>query len=205
MPPRNARMADRCEPLPIVQLVDGDLLLRPYRTDDAPALYAAVRESVESIARWLPWCHAGYTEADATSWIAHCAEAWGAENEYTFAIFDAARAQLLGSVGLSQRDRTHNFAGLGYWTRESARGRGIAARAGRMVAAFGFNDVRLGRIEILAAVANRASCRTAEAIGGRFEGIARNRLITPQGLADAAVYALIPSDYAEAQSCAISS
>lgn len=189
-------MADVAGALPPIELALGELVLRPYRADDAPALHAGVRESIESVGRWLPWCHAGYSEADGASWIAHCAEAWSRGDQYTFAIFDIASAEFLGAVGLSQRNREHNFAGIGYWIRESARGRGLAARAGRTVAAFGFDQIKLSRIEILAAVGNHASRRTAENIGASFEGIARNRLSVREGLVDAAVYALIPQDRA---------
>jgi len=184
-------MADAAGALPPIELALDELVLRPYRPGDALALYAGVRESIESVGRWLPWCYAGYSEADSAVWIAHCAETWIKGDQYTFAIFDAASAEFLGAVGLSQRNREHNFAGIGYWIRESARGRGLAACAGRAVAAFGFDRIKLTRIEILAAVGNRASRRTAENIGANFEGIARNRLSTPGGLVDAAVYALI--------------
>ena len=202
--PLNASMVESVEPIPAAELRAEGLLLRAYRKDDAAALYSAVRESLASIGRWLPWCHAGYSEADSVAWIAHCSGEWTRGEMYTFAIFDSVGAEFLGAVGLSHRNREHNFAGIGYWVRESKRGRGIAARAGKLVAAFGFDRVKLTRIEILAAIDNHASRRTAENIGGRLEGIARNRLATPQGVVDAAVYALIPSDYA-AQMRAISS
>lgn len=187
-------MADTLAAIPSTQLVADGLLLRPYRADDALALYAAVQESIESVGRWLPWCHAGYSTADASAWIAHCEEAWVTGDQYTFAIFDDTTQKFLGAAGLSHRVREHNFASIGYWVRESARGRGIAARAGRAVATFGFDTIKLTRIEILAAADNQASRRSAENIGARFETIARNRLSTPQGIVDAAVYALIPSD-----------
>ncbi len=179
-----------------IELRDGALVLRPYRLEDAAQLYAAAHESIESVGRWLPWCHAGYTEADSLAWINYCASAWADGSQYTFAIFDQPSECLLGAAGLSQRNRTHNFAGLGYWIRSSAQGRGIAARAGRVLAKFGFAQIQLGRVEILAAAENVPSRRTALNIGARFEGIARNRLRIPGDAraVDAAVYALIPSD-----------
>lgn len=180
------------------------LLLRPYRPEDAPDLHAAARESVASVGYWLPWCHSAYSEADAREWIAHCEGMWSKGDQYTLAIFDGDW-RFLGAAGLSHRDREHNFAGIGYWVRESARGHCVAARAGRRVAKFGFDAVKLTRIEIIAAVANHASRRTAKKIGARFESIARNRLVTPQGTVDAAIYALTPADYTAAQIRAISS
>jgi RimJ/RimL family protein N-acetyltransferase len=198
-------MADEQAATAPTQLVAGGLLLRPYRPEDVSALYTAVRESVASIGRWLPWCHDGYSETDAGAWIAHCSEAWSKGDHYTFAIFGAESQRFLGAVGINHRNPEHNFASIGYWVRESARGQGIAARAGRLVVKFGFDAAKLTRIEIVAAVDNLASRRTAENIGARFEGIACNRLSTPLGIVDAAMYALTPSDYAEAQIRAMSS
>lgn len=171
-----------------------ELLARPYRAQDAPALHAAVRESIDSLSRWLDWCHPGYALADAGQWIDVCAGGWRSGEQYAFAVFEAATTRFVGAVGISQRNRRYNFAGIGYWTRESARGRAIAARVGLHVAAFGFGRLGLGRIEILAAVDNVASRRTAERIGAQFEGVQRRRLRAGDRTFDAATYALIPAD-----------
>lgn len=173
-----------------------ELLARPYRAEDAPALHAAVRESTDSLSRWLDWCHAAYALADAEQWIDVCASGWQSGEQYAFAVFEAATARFVGAVGISQRHRRYNFAGIGYWTRESARGRAIVARVAPHVAAFGFDRVGLGRIEILAAVDNLASRRTAERIGARFEGVQRRRLRAGSATFDAATYSLIPADMA---------
>ncbi len=174
----------------------GDVIARPYRDDDAPALLAAVRESVASVGRWLPWCTAEYGEQHAADWIKHCHTTWASGDQFVFAIFDVKRT-LLGAVGLNHRNREHNFASVGYWIRESARGRGVTARVARRVIRFGFEHVRLTRIEIVAAVENVASRRTAEHAGARFEGIQRNRLAVRDKVFDAAMYAVIPADIAD--------
>jgi len=181
------------EPIPDSIELSGDgLLLRPYRPEDSPVLAAAVRESAELVGAWLPWCHADYSEAEADEWIAHCAVGWRGGEHYAFAAFDAATAQFLGSVGLNQRNRAHNFMNLGYWVRTSQQGNGIAARAARLVAAFGFGHVGLTRIEIIAALNNRASRSVAEKSGATFEAVARNRLVDRGKPIDGAVYALVP-------------
>lgn len=171
----------------------GDVVARPYRDDDAPALLAAVRESVESVGRWLPWCTADYGEQHAIDWIRHCQQSWTNGDQFAFAIFDA-NDEFLGAVGLSHRNREHNFASIGYWIRESARGRNLGSRVARHVIRFGFDEVRLTRIEIVAAVQNVASRRTAEKTGARFEGIQRNRLAVGEKVFDAAMYAAVPND-----------
>lgn len=171
-----------------------ELLARPYRAGDAPALAQAVLESFASLSPWLDWCHAGYGLDDARQWIDVCERGWASGEQYPFAVFDQSDSRFLGAVGITQRNRRYNFAGIGYWIRESARGRAIASRVARRVAAFGFEQVGLTRIEILAAVDNMPSRRTAECVGARFEGVQRNRLCAGERVFDAATYSLIPAD-----------
>jgi len=182
------------EPVPGSTDLSGDgLLLRPYRPEDSSALGQAVRESVGSVGVWLPWCHAGYGDAEADAWITHCAQGLRSGEHFVFAAFDAVANQFLGAAGLNQRNREHNFMNLGYWVRTSQKGNGVAVRAVRLVSRFGFEQVGLTRIEIVTALDNRASRRVAEKSGAALEGIARNRLVDRGNPIDAALYALVPA------------
>ena len=178
-------------PAPVEIRTDG-LLLRPYVDDDAPQLFAAVQESIGSVGRWLPWCRAEYTAADACAWIALCNQEWASGEHFAFAIFDARDGAFVGAVGLNQRNRVHNFMSLGYWTRQSRQGGDITRRAAWRVVEFGFRDVCLTRIEIIIQPENAASRRVAEALGAQFEVIARNRIFGAGTASDGAVYALAP-------------
>jgi RimJ/RimL family protein N-acetyltransferase len=177
-----------------LECIEGVLQLRPWRTEDAPALRDAVQESVASVGRWLPWCHDGYGLDEAQAWITHCREGWAADEHFAFGIFERHGGTLLGSVGLNQRNRIHRNAALGYWVRQSRQGQGIAWQAARLAARFGFDTLGLVRIEIVALPDNHASRRTAEKTGARFEAIARQRLWVRDEARDAALYALIPND-----------
>jgi RimJ/RimL family protein N-acetyltransferase len=101
---------------------------------------------------------------------------------------------LLGATGLNRIDSVGRWANLGYWLRTDAAGCGLATEAAAAVARFGFEDLRLRRIEIVADVENFASRRVAEKIGAALEGIARNRASIGDRRRDAAVYSLIPGD-----------
>jgi RimJ/RimL family protein N-acetyltransferase len=177
-----------------LELGDDRRRLRPWREGDDEALFDAVRESVGRVGRWLPWCHAGYGRNDAAAWIAHCQAGWNSGKHFAFAVFDVATGELLGGVGLNQRNRVHRHANLGYWVRESRQRQGVAAAAAGWVARFGFQQLGLVRIEIVIQPDNRASRRTAEKTGAKFEGIARHRLCIGEQSHDAAVYALIGED-----------
>lgn len=173
-------------------IADGSLLLRPYGAGDAPALQAAAEESVATVGRWLPWCHAGYGLDESRAWIERCIAGWRDGSQFDFAVFDDGT--FAGGFGINRVDPLHRNGNLGYWLRESRQRHGLAARAGRLAAAFAFAQLGLVRLEIISAVDNQPSRRTAEAIGARFECIARNRLMAGEAPVAAAVYGLVPQD-----------
>lgn len=176
----------------LVELSSDHVLLRPYRVEDASVVFIAATESVDTVGRWMPWCHAGYTEAESVAWIEKCQAAWQSGEAYEFAMFDSAN-EYVGGAGLNQFDRLHNLANLGYWVRQSRQSRGLATDAVRILARFGFETLRLTRIEIVAASENVASRRVAEKAGAQLECLARNRLVIHGVPLVAAVHSLVPT------------
>ena len=97
-------------------------------------------------------------------------------------------------VGINFINRVHQFANLGYWVRTSAAGRGVATRATKLAARFGFAELGLNRIEIVAAVDNIASQRVAERAGAVREGILRHRLSINGVPHNAVLFSLVAGD-----------
>lgn len=186
---RGAEPADTAMP---PQLIEKDLLLRPFAATDAPAFVGAARESVESVGRWLPWCVPGYGEDDALRWFAHCERERWQGDAFAFGVFDRRDGQLLGGAGLNRIAHDHHFANLGYWVRRSRQGQGIATACTRSLAAFGFGTLGLSRVEIVVAVGNQASIAVARKAGALHEGIARNRLHLHGRAHDAHMFSLVP-------------
>jgi ribosomal-protein-serine acetyltransferase len=178
-----------------VELTDGSIVARIYRADDVPRLFEAVRESIAEIAPWLPWCHENYSIEESREFVMSRSKSAQGDEHYSFAVFgkDDPR-RLLGGVGLNFINRVHQFANLGYWVRTSAAGAGVASKAARLVAQFGFEQLGLQRIEILTAVSNIASQRVAENIGALREGILRKRLLIRGEPQDAVMFSLVRED-----------
>ena len=177
------------------ELSDGQILIRPFRAEDTSAVYEAVRESIAEVSKWLPWCHPDYRIEETEAFIMSREEGWKNEAEYSFGIFDARTGKFLGGVGLNQINRVHQMGNLGSWVRTSAAGRGIASSAARMVARFGLEELKLKRIEILAAVENNASQRAAEKAGALREGVLRKRLLIKGEALDAVLFSLVAEDF----------
>lgn len=174
----------------------GDIFVRPFSSDDAPALYATVRGSIASLSALFPWCHAGYSPADAEARVARCIEAWERLSEFPFGIFSSNSSELLGCAGLSHINRTYRSANIGYWVGEPYRRRGTAVNAASLVASFGFEELGLVRLEIVTLPHNLASQRVAERLGATREVEALNTLEFQGQPIAAVVYSLIPEDMA---------
>jgi ribosomal-protein-serine acetyltransferase len=144
----------------------------------------------------MPWCNADYSIADSDTWITLCQKNWQSGADRDFGIFDVNSGDLLGCVGINQINSTHNFGNLGYWVRASCAGRGVATNAARLAAQFGFRDLRLSRLEVVARIDNAASRRVAEKLGCQFECIARHRILFNGSSLDAALYSLLPHEIA---------
>jgi len=164
--------------------------IRPYRVEDAHALWAAARESQPEIFPWLEWCHPEYSLADAEWWCNSRAALAAAGQEYSFVI-SAPDGGFLGGCGLNQINRIHRIANLGYWVRTSSTGRGVAAEAVRQLCRFAFENTDLVRLEIVCAVGNQRSQRVAEAAGAVREGVLRSRLLLHGRAVDAVMHSLV--------------
>jgi len=170
--------------------------IRPYQPGDASLIYAAARESMADIYPWMPWCHPGYTLEESEKWLETCLVEREASRAFDFAVYDQNTRQFLGAVAINQLHPLHQFANLGYWVRSSCTGHGLAVTAVRLCARFGFDELKLKRLEILTAVGNVRSQRVAEKSGAMREGVLRRRLNIGEVWHDAVVFSLIPEDYA---------
>jgi len=177
-----------------IELTDGMIVLRPANPDHAARLYVAIRESLDDLRPWMSWACDGHSIEDTQSWLDMQPEQWVQDRAYEFVIRDAATGDVLGACGLNNVNRAFRMANLGYWVRSAVTGRGIATRATRLLAQFAFSRLDLVRVEILAAVGNKASQRVAIKAGATREGTLRNRSVTGTLVRDAVMHSLVPSD-----------
>jgi RimJ/RimL family protein N-acetyltransferase len=176
-------------PMNKMQITDGKILLRPAEMKDAKQMFAAVRESMNELGAWIPW---NYSLGESKNWIKTCQKGRKDGTAYDFAITDARDGTILGDCGLNDIRKSDKTANLDYWVRTGRVKHGIATAAALLLADFGFKELKLNRIEILAAVENQASLRVAEKVGAVREGILRNRLLLHGKIHDAVIFSLIP-------------
>lgn len=178
-----------------IELTDGVALLRPFRLEDAKPLHKAVRDSLADLKPWMSWASDAYSFEDAVDFIRISRARWEERTLYAFAITDAESGEVLGGCSLSHKHPVYHFCNLGYWVWSSRHGEGMAGRAAKLAARFGFEHGGLIRVEIVMAAGNDRSRRVAEKVGAHYEGILRNRMVVGKAVYDAHMYSLLPSDF----------
>jgi RimJ/RimL family protein N-acetyltransferase len=174
-------------------LRDRELLLRPSRESDAPAIRKLY--SVPDIRRWMGWDDQMPDEAEAQANIARAARAWEEGTWAVFRIADAPTDEVIGGINL--RLGEHDSAEISYFLRPSARGRGLATRAVRLVARWAFDELAIERLEVRVHPENAPSRQVAERAGFTREGVERASRAWPDGTRfDSIVYSLLRSDFA---------
>jgi len=174
-------------PWPDPPLADEVVTLRPWRVADVPAKVAAFHDPVfQHFSDWAP-----LTEAAAREHLAELEHGRRQGVQLDLAIVDAA---MLGGVSLYGLDRTQGRAAIGYWLAPAARGRGVATRAVRLLAAWAFAEVGVARLELTCGPDNVASQRVAERCGFTREGLLRSHLPFKGGRRDTVLYSLLASD-----------
>lgn len=176
-------------PLPATGLVDGAIALRPWHDADVPAMTEACRDP--EIQRWT-MVPDDYEEADARAYIAAARERRQAGSALELAVVDADDpGAVLGSVALMRIDAARTLAEIGYWIAPTARGRGVAVRAVRLLSDWGLRGLGIARIELQPYVGNVASQRVAERAGYVRERILPGGYESKRGPVDVVLFALV--------------
>jgi RimJ/RimL family protein N-acetyltransferase len=181
------------------RLEGARVVVRPFEREDVPALRAAIEESREHIAPWLPWARAHQTPEETLDFVAKQKGHWIARESFGAGVFLKEGGALLGGVGLHPRDwRVPSFE-IGYWLRLGATGRGYMREAVAVVSRLAFDVLHAERVLIRCDARNERSRRVAEMSGYTFEGRTRRDARDPSGgLRDTLHFSLLREEYAAA-------
>jgi RimJ/RimL family protein N-acetyltransferase len=146
------------------------LLLRPWRPDDAPALRAAIDESLDALRPWISWAPQEPTPLPVlAARLAGYAADFRDGVRWRYAVLDRESRHLLGGASL------HPYPGpgaleVGYWVRSSQHRRGIARTAAAALTRHAFQARGVDRAEIWCDPGNGPSAAVARALGFAHAG-----------------------------------
>lgn len=178
--------------MPLELKADRDVVLRPLRLKHATTLFALTRENDRWLRRWLPWLDSVTKPEHTRTFITRMRELERTGVALTFTIWH--RDELVGIAGFNWIDRANRSATMGYWLAEGAGGQGVMTKAVKALMEHAFGTLDLHRIEIRAAVRNRASRAIPERLGFRHEGTVRQAEWLYDKAVDHAIYGRLATD-----------
>ena len=141
------------------------LLLRPWSPDDAPALRAAIDESLDALRPFITWAaNEPATLEQTRARLAQYAADFAGASRWRYAVVHRGTGELLGGASL------HPYPGpgaleVGYWVRTSWTRRGIAGAAAAALTRHAFRAHAAERVEIWCDPENAASRQVAQSLG----------------------------------------
>lgn len=172
--------------------------LRAPEPRDFPA-WAALREQSRAfLTPWEPtWPPDDLTRSAFRRRLRRYADEMAEDEAYPFLLFRAGDHRLMGGLTLGNvRRGVAQAATLGYWMGQPYAGHGHMRRAVAAACDFGFDTLRLHRIEAACIPANAASRALLERAGFRPEGMARAYLKINGAWEDHLLFARLESDRA---------
>ena len=173
--------------------VDNQLRLSIICLSDAREIFKVVDENRIYLRKTLPWLDEVNSLDEQISYISHCISDYELHKGIMYSIlFDG---DIIGTMGLNSIDYENRSCAVGYWVSEEFAGKGIATRCCSRLIDHCFDDLNLHRFVLEASIENIASCRVAEKLGLRLEGVTKDREWLYDRFLDANLYAVTKPDW----------
>ena len=176
-----------------LRLMGRRVVLRPLVFTDWLAVhdYAGRPETC----RFLQWGPNTPEETRAFVGDAVAAMAQHRRERFELAIVERREGRLIGACGLRVESEQHRRGVIGYVLHPRWWGQGCGTEAARLLCGFGFEVLRLHRIEATCDPHNRASARVLQKCGMRWEGRLREHMRLHAGWRDSDVYGLLAAEW----------
>lgn len=180
--------------LPVLET--EDLILRKPRMKDAAEMYAYASDP--EVARYVLW-EPHSSVSDTRAFIRDLRRRIHGGYPSSWVITLRTSGRVIGTIGFMWYSAENSSAELGYSLSRSYWNHGYATQALKAVIDSSFRSLPVNRLEAQHDVRNPASGRVMEKCGLRQEGILRNRIRNKGKYVDVALWAVLRSDYDQAQ------
>lgn len=173
-------------------LTSQRLILRPFLLTDIKRIQQLANDSaVVDMTSNVPYpCHEKMVE----NWIKNHKKAFKSGSSLILAIVVAENNCLIGSISLLDISSFHQRAEIGYWLGNQFWQKGYATEATKKLLEYGFNQLKLNRIEGRCMARNQASAKVMLKAGLKFEGERKQQMNIHNRLEDIHYFGLVNED-----------
>ena len=174
------------------ELLTERLTLRKMLVSDTQDMFEyASRSDVTRYLTWLPHSDRAYTR----EYLQYLGNRYAAGMFYDWAIVYEPDGKMVGTCGFTSFNCASDSAEVGYVLNPDYWGRGIAGEALERVLQFGFEELKLHRIEARFMKENERSRRVMERAGMTFEGYLRDAMLVKGSYVTVGICSILRSEW----------
>lgn len=178
-----------------IHKIDEDLALKLIELRDAEKVFDLTNNSRDYLREWLPWLDATTKLDDTKEYITLSLKGFAENRSITTVIL--YKGQIVGVASYNSIDWTNKVAYIGYWLGKQFQGNGIMTRVAKALTDYAFNELKINKVEIRAAVENKKSRGIPERLGFVNEGCIRQAEWLYDHYVDHAVYGMLAEEWKE--------
>ncbi|MBE6627633.1 MAG: GNAT family N-acetyltransferase [Ruminococcaceae bacterium] len=168
------------------------LTMRKMLVADTADMYDyACRQDVTKYLTWNPHPDRAYTK----EYLQYLGSRYAVGMFYDWAIIYDHDSKMVGTCGFTSFNCTSDSAEVGYVLNPDYWGKGIAVEALTGVLRFGFEELKLHRIEAKFIEENKRSLRVMEKVGMTFEGVLREGMLVKGKYVNVGVCSILRSEW----------
>ncbi|MCC5894717.1 MAG: GNAT family N-acetyltransferase [Alkalibacterium sp.] len=175
--------------------INDQISLKLKDFHDTEELYALIDSSRDHLKEWMPWAMYTKDENDVASRTQQSLLDFAHQKGMHYVII--VDDHIVGSVSLKQFNWTVKSAEIGYWIAPEFQGKGIMTKAVKALLVYGFDYLKLNKLEVWAAAENKRSRSIPERLDFVEEGRRRANEYIDEKYFDMILYGLLKSEWEE--------
>ena len=168
------------------------LTMRKMLVADTADMYDyACRQDVTKYLTWNPHPDRAYTK----EYLQYIGGRYAVGMFYDWAVIYDHDCKMVGTCGFTSFNCSCDSAEVGYVLNPDYWGKGIAVEALKQVLKFGFEELKLHRIEAKFIEENKRSLRVMEKVGMTFEGVCREGMLVKGKYVNVGICSILRSEW----------
>ncbi|QTH41196.1 GNAT family N-acetyltransferase [Cohnella sp. LGH] len=176
--------------LPILQT--ERTILRKIRIDDVDDIFEYSSNS--EVSKYTTW-YMHQSKSDTQKFVESVIDKYRERKIAPWGIEDAQTKRVVGTAGFVYWDTIHLKAELGYALSADLWNKGYMTEIVKKMVEFGFEQMKLVRIEARCQIDNIGSSRVMEKVGMKYEGILRKSIVAQSRHKDVKLYSILDEEY----------
>jgi len=176
-----------------VHKIDEDLSLKLLELKDVERVFELTNNSRIYLREWLPWLDTTVKPEDTMEFIKISLKGFAKNKSLNTVILFKGKA--VGIAGYNSINWSNKTAYIGYWLGEEFQGNGIMSKVAKTLTDYAFDELKLNKVEIRAAVKNKKSRSIPERLNFINEGGIRQAEWLYDHYVDHVVYGILAEEW----------